>query len=62
MMRRAQRRRQPQWVCLTSREAIQPPDLVGEVFIGGSNKATVLRAVTENYLRRSGATFLSRNT
>jgi hypothetical protein len=48
--------------CLTSREAIQPPDLVGEVFIGGSNKATVLRAVTENYLRRSGATFLSRNT
>jgi LysR family hca operon transcriptional activator len=27
---------------------------VGENFIGGSNKATVLRAVTEDYLRRSG--------
>jgi LysR family hca operon transcriptional activator len=29
-------------------------DRLGEIFIGGSNKATVLRAVTENYLRRSG--------
>jgi LysR family hca operon transcriptional activator len=28
--------------------------LVGEIFIGGSNKAAVLRAVTEDYLRRSG--------
>src|ERR1700684_4442578 len=26
---------------------------VGEIFIGGSNKAGVLRAVTEDYLRRS---------
>jgi len=26
----------------------------GEIFIGGSNKAAVLRAVTEDYLRRSG--------
>jgi LysR family hca operon transcriptional activator len=27
---------------------------VGEIFIGGSNKANLLRAVTEDYLRRSG--------
>ncbi len=39
---------------LTDREAIHPRELVGEIFIGGSNKATVLRAVTEDYLRRSG--------
>jgi LysR family hca operon transcriptional activator len=39
---------------LTAREAVSPQDLVGEIFIGGSNKATVLRAVTEDYLRRSG--------
>ena len=39
---------------LASREAIHPRELVGEIFIGGSNKATVLRAVTEDYLRRSG--------
>src|ERR1700676_4334126 len=39
---------------LTSREAIQPREFVGEIFIGGSKKATVLRAVTEDYLRRSG--------
>ena len=39
---------------LTAREAVRPQDLVGEIFIGGSNKATVLRAVTEDYLRRSG--------
>src|SRR6202522_1056669 len=37
---------------LTSREAIHPRELVGEIFIGGSNKATVLRAVTEDYLDR----------
>src|SRR6202790_1990661 len=37
---------------LTSREAIHPREFVGEIFIGGSNKATVLRAVTEDYLRR----------
>ena len=36
------------------REAIHPREFVGEIFIGGSNKATVLRAVTEDYLRRSG--------
>jgi LysR family hca operon transcriptional activator len=39
---------------LASYEAIHPRELVGEIFIGGSNKATVLRAVTEDYLRRSG--------
>jgi LysR family hca operon transcriptional activator len=39
---------------LTAREAIRPQDLLGEIFVGGSNKATVLRAVTENYLRHSG--------
>src|ERR1700726_90208 len=39
---------------LTSREAIHPREFVGEIFIGGSNKATVLRAVTEEYLHRCG--------
>jgi LysR family transcriptional regulator, hca operon transcriptional activator len=39
---------------LTAKRAIHPRELVGEIFIGGSNKATVLRAVTEEYLRRSG--------
>ena len=39
---------------LTSREKIHPQELVGEIFIGGSNKASVLRAVTEAYLRRCG--------
>jgi len=39
---------------LTAQEAVHPRDFVGEIFIGGSNKASVLRAVTENYLRRSG--------
>jgi len=39
---------------LTAKQAIHPRELVGEIFIGGSNKAHVLRAVTEDYLRRSG--------
>jgi LysR family hca operon transcriptional activator len=39
---------------LTSREAIHPREFIGEIFIGGSNKASVLRAVTEEYLRRCG--------
>ena len=39
---------------LTAREAVRPHDFVGEIFIGGANKAAVLRAVTEDYLRRSG--------
>jgi LysR family hca operon transcriptional activator len=39
---------------LTARGAVRPQDFVGEIFIGGSNKAAVLRAVTEDFLRRSG--------
>jgi LysR family transcriptional regulator, hca operon transcriptional activator len=39
---------------LTAEQTIHPRELVGEPFIAGSNKATVLRAVTEGYLRRSG--------
>ena len=39
---------------LTAKQAVHPRELVGEIFIGGSNKAAVLRAVTEDYLRRSG--------
>jgi LysR family hca operon transcriptional activator len=39
---------------LTSREAIHPQEFLGDIFIGGSNKAGVLRAVTDDYLRRSG--------
>ena len=39
---------------LTKRKTIHPRELAREVFIGGSNKASVLRAVTEDYLRRSG--------
>jgi LysR family hca operon transcriptional activator len=39
---------------LTAHDFIHPRALVGETFIGGSNKATVLRKVTEEYLRRSG--------
>jgi LysR family hca operon transcriptional activator len=39
---------------LTARAAIHPREFVGEIFIGGSNKASVLRRVTEDYLRRSG--------
>src|ERR1700757_5201695 len=39
---------------LTARGTIRPQDFLGEIFIGGSNKATVLRNVTEAYLRRSG--------
>jgi LysR family hca operon transcriptional activator len=39
---------------LTARSCVSPQDLVGEIFIGGSNKAAVLHAITEDYLRRSG--------
>src|ERR1700687_1934465 len=39
---------------LIAKETIQPKEFVGEIFIGGSKKATVLRAVTEDYLRRCG--------
>src|SRR4029077_16104810 len=40
--------------CLPARQDVRPQDFVGEIFIGGANKAAVLRAVTEDYLRRSG--------
>src|ERR1700751_5095625 len=39
---------------LSARHTISPQDFLGETFIGGSNKAAVLRAVTDAYLRRSG--------
>jgi LysR family hca operon transcriptional activator len=39
---------------LISRDSIHPREFVGEIFIGGSNKAGVLQAVTEAYLRSSG--------
>jgi LysR family hca operon transcriptional activator len=39
---------------LTARSRVSPQDLVGEIFIGGSNKAAVLHAITEDYFRRSG--------
>jgi LysR family transcriptional regulator, hca operon transcriptional activator len=39
---------------LITRDAVRPQDFVGEIFIGGSNKAAVLRAVTEDYLMRMG--------
>jgi LysR family hca operon transcriptional activator len=39
---------------LAARDSVRPQDFVGETFIGGSNKAAVLRAVTDDYLRRSG--------
>jgi LysR family transcriptional regulator, hca operon transcriptional activator len=39
---------------LTAKKAISLRELAGEIFIGGSGKAGVLRAVTEDYLRRSG--------
>jgi len=37
-----------------SREAIHPRELVARSSSAGSKKATVLRAVTEDYLRRCG--------
>src|ERR1700738_5359112 len=39
---------------LTARSCVCPHDFVGEIFIGGANKAAVLRVVTEDYFRRSG--------
>src|SRR5258708_6722770 len=39
---------------LTAKQAIHPRELVGEIFIGGSNKTQGFRAVTQDYLRRSG--------
>ena len=42
---------------LTARSCVSPDALVDEIFIGGSNKASVLSAVTEDYFRRSGLDF-----
>ena len=39
---------------LASRKAIGPLDLAGETFVTVSNTAPVLRAVIDNYLKRSG--------
>jgi LysR family hca operon transcriptional activator len=39
---------------LTARATVRPHDLLGEIFIGGSKKATVLGAVTDDFFRRSG--------
>ena len=39
---------------LVSRDKIRPKDLLGEPFIGMGNKATVLRAVIDEYLEQSG--------
>ena len=39
---------------LAEREAIDPHDLVGETFIGVSTVPRVLRAVIDDYLKRSG--------
>ena len=39
---------------LTGRATIHPREFAGETFIGGSNKAAVLRKVTEDYLRGAG--------
>ena len=39
---------------LAAHATVSPQDLVGAIFIGGSNKAGVLRAVTDEYLRRNG--------
>jgi LysR family hca operon transcriptional activator len=39
---------------LAARKAIGPADLVGETFVGVSHTAPVLRAVIDDYLKRSG--------
>jgi LysR family transcriptional regulator, hca operon transcriptional activator len=39
---------------LAARKAIGPGDLVGEAFVGVSHTAPVLRAVIDDYLKRSG--------
>ena len=39
---------------LTSYDEINPQAFVGEIFISGSRKATVLRRVTEDFLMRAG--------
>jgi LysR family transcriptional regulator, hca operon transcriptional activator len=39
---------------LAARKAISPRDIVGETFVGVSHTAPVLRAVIDDYLKRSG--------
>jgi len=39
---------------LAAKQAIHPREFAGEIFIGGANKARVLHALTEDYLRRAG--------
>ena len=39
---------------LATRETINPGDLLGEIFVSVSDTAPVLRAVIDNYLKRSG--------
>ena len=39
---------------LAARKAISPGDLAGETFVGVSHTAPVLRAVIDDYLKRSG--------
>ncbi len=39
---------------LSAREAVRAQDFVGEIFIGGANKASVLHAVTKAYFHRCG--------
>ncbi len=39
---------------LAALKAISPRDLAGEIFVGASDTAPVLRAVVDNYLKRSG--------
>src|SRR6267143_115006 len=39
---------------LAKRKAIDPGDLVGETFVGVSHTAPVLRAIIDDYLKRSG--------
>jgi LysR family transcriptional regulator, hca operon transcriptional activator len=40
---------------LAKRKTVAPGDLVGETFVGVSNTAPVLRAIIDDYLKRSGA-------
>jgi LysR family hca operon transcriptional activator len=41
---------------LAKRKTISPADLVGEKFVGVSQTAPVLRAIVDDYLKRSGVT------
>jgi LysR family hca operon transcriptional activator len=43
---------------LARRKAVSPRDLVGHPYIAMANKASVLRAVVDDYLERSGVTLV----